>query len=176
MEHIFHLTDRSGQKHGYTCAPHGGAEGFPLTIQIAGLVVEPLIAGMGPMFVSAFEQIEPDKTKRGVIATVLDNPEVLKALDPEKLGRGLKTALTGLSEPMVYAVLKYTNRDGVALIGSDGRPTAAYNKAYARNYMELMYALWEVADHNGFFPELATFADAAKKAAEAAPEQPESTG
>ena len=143
MEHSFSLPDASGTAHHYTVAPHRGAEGAPLALSLMSLVVEPLATGAGPGLVDAIGSAES--------VGDVDMASIAKSLDLPGLSKGLRTAMTGLSIPLMCRLLKYVNRDGKPLV-SDGIPTGAFDAAYSRNYMELGRALWKVASYNGFFP------------------------
>lgn len=174
MEHNFTLTDAQGEQHTYTVSPHRGSEGAPLALQLLALVVEPLAAGAGPVIIQGLGKVQ-GKGKAALVALATD-PELLEALDLQQLGAGVRSAMLQLRPALIAQVLRYTNRDGKPLIASGGKPTSLYDRAYARNYMELGRALWEVASFNGFFPALSTLADVARRAAAATPGTPESAG
>jgi len=166
-EHTFTLTDADGTSHTYTVQPHRGSEGAPLALQLLALVVEPLATGAGPVVVEGLGKVQGKG--RDALESLLTDPELLAALDLQALARGVRTAMLGLSPAIMLALLRYTNRDGKPLVAPDGKPTGSYDSAYARNYMELGRALWEVASFNGFFPALGTIAAAARKAVAAMP-------
>ncbi len=168
MEHTFNLPDSSGVSHAYTLTRHRGSEGMPLCQQILGLVVEPLAAGAGPLVMGA--------VSKGGAKGLLDSPAALEALDFGALARGVRSSLLSPPTPTVLALLRYTNRDGKPLVSDDGRATAAFDLAYAGNYMELGRAMWESCAHNGFFPGLDTFASVARQALAAMPETAKSAG
>lgn len=168
MEHHATILDASGASHVYTITRHRGSEGAPLCQHLLALVIEPIAAGAGPMVVRA--------VTAGGVKGLLENPEVLGALDFGALSRGIRSSLLSLPMPTVLAVLRYTNRDGKPLVADNGQATPAFDEAYAGNYTELGQALWGACSHNGFFPGLDTFGRVAKKALAAMRETPKSAG
>ncbi len=166
-EHSFTLKDAAQQPHTYTVTRHRGSEGLPLVMQVSAFVVEPIAAGLGPMLLGALQASGgargASKGTGHVLRRILDNPEVLASLDLKALAGGVRVALLGLPVSSLYAILAVTNRDGKPLVAG-GKATPAFDEAYAGNYIELGYALFEVAQYNGFFPELGTFVADAKKA------------
>lgn len=173
QEHTFTCTDANGDEHHYDVAPHRGSEGAPLALMLLSLVVEPLATGAGPV---AIQGLGKTKGKgKAALAELLTDPDLLAELDLAALSKGVRTAMLGLKPALLYNVLRYTNRDGKPLVSNALQPTSLYDAAYARNYMELGAALWEVAKWNGFFPALSTIADGARKAVAALPATLEST-
>lgn len=171
-EHRFTLTDAEGASHTYTVQPHPGSEGAPLALGLLSLVVEPLAAGAGPVLVQGLGKVQGKG--KAALGALLTDPQLLEALDLQALSSGVRAAMVGMRPAVMYQLLRYTNRDGKPLVTNDGRPTSAYDEAYARNYMELGRALWEVASFNAFFPALSTIADAARRAVAAMPATPAS--
>lgn len=168
--HEFRLTDAAGQPHLYEIDLHRGSEGLRLSLQLGSLLVEPLAAAVGPMLPGMIEAaVKGGKLdKQALAASLLDDPDTLRSLDLSGVGRAVQQAALSLPDETVYAVLRYTNRDGKPLVAS-GRATLDFDAAYQGNYGELLRAVWEVARANGFFPGLGTWLDGAKKAREAAP-------
>ena len=168
LEHTFTCADADGTEHTYTVQPHRGHEGAPLALQLLSLVVEPIATGAGPVVVQGLGKVRGKG--KAALQQLATDPELLEALDLAALARGVKLALLGLRPAFLYAVLRYTNRDGKPLVTDAGKPTGTFDSAYARNYAELGKAMWEVAQWNGFFPALDTIAAVARKAVAAMPE------
>lgn len=169
----FTLKDAEGETHEYECTRHKGDKGLPLASQIAALLVGPVITSLGPLALGAFGSMTGGGkiTKAGMMVAILTDPKVRAGMDFAALSEAAKAAITGLPPETIYRILEYTNRDGKALVNGS-TPTQAFNVGYAGNYMELGQAVFEVAKHNGFFPALGTFANAASTALAAMPATP----
>lgn len=174
MELTFVCNDADGNPHSYTLTPHRGSEGAPIAMRLLGLVVEPLALGAGPILIEGMGKLAGKGEGKGAaIAALLDDPDLLRALDLSALSRGVRQALMGLQPSLQYHVLRYVNRDGKPLISEsagDLRATGTFDSAYARNYLELGSALWQAAQLNGFFPGLSIIGELAKEAASAVQE------
>ena len=140
----------------YDVTLHRGSEGQRLALTLSALLVEPLATAVGPLLLGAVSG------KRG-LKGLLDDPTALDGLDLPAIGRAARASLVTLDDATIFAVLRYTNRNGQPLV-HNGQPTGAYDSGYAGNYMELGQALWKVASINGFFPGLDTFTSVLPKA------------
>lgn len=155
MEHSFTLTDAWGVPHHYTVNQHRGGEGASLALALLSLVVEPLVAGLGPSVIAAMGEAQGIKD--------VDLSALAAGLNVDGLSSGLKAAMAGLSVPLMCRLLAYVNRDGKPLVTPDGRPSGAFDSGFSRNYTELGRALWEVASYNGFFPGFDSISGAASR-------------
>lgn len=164
MEHDFTCVDDAGERHKYTCTQHRGSEGLPLTLKLSSMVVEPMSAALGPVAAAAVAS--------GGLASLKDFD--LETLDFDRIAGTLRNVLASMPMGLIYACLRYTNRDGLPLVADGDVPTKHFDDAYARNYLEIGRTLWNVCEHNCFFPGLATLASEGRKALAAAQEQRES--
>lgn len=155
MSEKFTAKDASGTAHSYELDTHPGDEGMPIAVAIIALFVEPLASALGPIAMS--------KAIAAGASGLLDDPSILEGIDTAALGRGLKTCVQGMTMPLMLDVLRYTNRDGKPLVES-GRATSMFREGYAKNYMELATAVFEVCKRNGFFPALDSLSSAGKAA------------
>lgn len=150
----FTLSDTGGGSHDYEYTLHRPRDGWKLTTRLSSCLIRPILAGLGPAVVAAVETAPKGK---GLIAGLIDSPEALAGLDFGKAAEGIEAAVRAVDEETLFAVLRYTNRDGRALVGDNGKPTEVFDEAYAGNYYELLRAFWSVASGNGFLPALDSF-------------------
>lgn len=167
MEHAFVLSDAAGVERRYTLTLHSTSEGWPLVTHLNALLVEPLVAGIGPIAMEGLSAMLADPSKAaglkgGIsidkLAELVQDPAFRQSLDWSRLSAGVRSALIGLNPAIQQAILKYTNRDGQPLF-TEGRPTVAYDTVYQANYTELGQALYHVVRANSFIPGLDTIAE-----------------
>lgn len=172
-ERTFTLSHADGTQHQYVCQRHRGSAGLALCQKLSGAAIEPLVAGLGPVLLVLVKSLGIDGLKSLSLEMVLDHPEILDAIHPEKLAVSMREALMSLQPGDAYSILEFTNRDGKPL-ANNGQATQSFDEAYAGNYLELARALWEVCTHNRFFPGLGTLVDSGRKARRAEHELTES--
>lgn len=138
----FTLTDGEGNPHRYDMTKHRASDGWQMAADLSTRVIEPLAASLGPAL--ARMVVEGEKDAEGITGA-------LAGFDGAALGATLRNVVTSLPPKTLYGLLANVNRDGSPLI-HEGRPTAAFDAAYAGNYYELGRAALEVAQRNGFLP------------------------
>ena len=155
-ERRFELKSASGETAAYEYTLHPPREGWSLATRLSSRLIKPILSGLGPAVVAAVEAAPKGAagSPQGLFAALLDDTSALEGLDFGRVAEGLEAAVTALDDATVYAVLRYTNRNGKALVTDSGKPTSEFDRAYAGNYMELARALWSVASGNGFLPGL----------------------
>lgn len=159
----FTCVGADGASHQYETQQHKAELGLGITMQLSGLVIGPITEAIGPMASSLIEQTQEEAQEaadNGEDASVVERlnlGEIIKLVDFSKVAASVQLALQQLPITTIYAVLRYTNRDGDGLIDSLGKPTPAFNDGYRANYLELFRAVWEVCRVNRFFPGLDSF-------------------
>jgi hypothetical protein len=149
--HCFTLTDAEGEEHQYKLKPHGGDDGQEIVFRILALGAEPV----GEIV----QGLSKAETIREKIATAWDagGLEALQELDPLEmldgvdfagLGKSVKQVLAeGKAPQLVRDLLSETHRDDQPMSNRIKR-----QKAYARNYDELLLAAYHSIAINRFFP------------------------
>jgi hypothetical protein len=151
--HTFELPDRDGKTHSYIVDPHPGGPGAALALRIQGLTLEPVAEAVRTIAsIPSIQQLgtalreggeAPDSTQ--VIGDVLG---AVREVDMTALGRSLGSVLSHPGGPeLIRAILERTARDGRRL-----SEPAYFDAAYERNYGEMLRAVVEVVQFNGFFP------------------------
>lgn len=162
--HEFTAPDAAGTVHRYEVTLHRGSAGQRLALRLCALLIEPLAEAVGPLLLEGISDVKS-------IKGLLDNPDVLSALDMPAVGRAARSAILTVDDATIFEVLRYTNRDGQPLVDATGKPTRHYDEAYAANYAELGRALWGAAKVNGFFPVPGTSGSGSASASSPAPGQ-----
>lgn len=139
----------------YEYTLHPPREGWRLATRLSSRLIKPILSGLGPAVVAAVEGApKGGGSPQGLIKALLDDSAALEGLDFGRIAEGLEAAVQAVDDATLYDVLRYTNRDGKALVTDSGKPTSEFDRAFAGNYVELGRAFWSVASGNGFLPGL----------------------
>jgi hypothetical protein len=141
---VFVLADADGDDHSYQVQAHRPTEGQRIMFQLLAQVAPPGTA-LGGLLAKGV----------GNGGLKLDDLDV-ELMDFTKLGHELQRVLSAEITPQLATdILAHTYRDG-HLLGEQ----AQFDRAYSRNYGELLTAVWRVIRVNRFFPLPATWLDA----------------
>lgn len=156
MHHTFKLADRAGKQHEYRVEPHPGTVGLSIALKVQALVAEPIVEVVRAALASpGIERIgaalregtdaDPGELLAGALGDLIP---ALREADLGMLARAVSAALASPGGPQLARdILSRSYRDGRAL-----SEPMVFDEAYQANYGELMRALLEVVQHNGFFP------------------------
>lgn len=110
-----------------------------IALKLLGLGIEPIAGLLVPMALASVRGgSASDFITVGSIAQALESlPEMISKIDA----------------PLIDAILKHTNRDGVPLMMKPGPVNLNFDAAYTGNYGELALALWEVVKANRFLSD-----------------------
>ena len=156
------ISDNDGNVHQYRIHLHPSGEGLALATDVLAIVGPS--AGRGffdalrTMASNPALRVPDDATDEQKAAAEAKREaaflSVLADLDAQTLLQSAMTALVarGGLQTIAPRLLKFTLRDGAKMDDA-----GALDMAYTGNYGELMKAMREVIDHNGFFEPLYTF-------------------
>ena len=154
----FELRDRLGAAHVYGLELHPGSTGMALALRVQALAVEPIVEALRAAL--ALPQLRamaanPDAdTGMDAGALIVAIVGELQGLDTSRIAPALAAALGAKDGPdLVRALLAHTWRDGKAL-----SEPMHMDSAYRGNYGELMQAVFQAVQRNGFFPLAELFA------------------
>jgi hypothetical protein len=122
--------------HEYILTPHDGIEGIPIIAELAAIASEPLLNMLKAQIVNG-------------AGGGLNIGDVLASLDLADVGANLRGSLYRLAErpQIIQAVFSRTVRDGQQLSNP-----AAFRMAYQGRWAEMLKALVEIIQRNGFIP------------------------
>ncbi|MFU8802623.1 MAG: hypothetical protein ACNA8W_02330 [Bradymonadaceae bacterium] len=146
----FELKGADGAAHSYVCHPHPGGEGTALMLDLMGIAGEPLariIESKGAELIEKFLSGELSFGEDGLEGAFAneDISTLIQGVEWSQLARDLRSAIALVGGAKLFMeFLKYTHRDGIQL------GQAAYDIAYQQNYGELLKAVAQVVQVNGF--------------------------
>ncbi len=141
----FEVADFRGRVHVYVFHPHPPKAGLRIVGKLLGLAAGPFAASAGALVSVLGSGI-------GSLRDLIDADlsAVLAGVDFGAIGAELRTGLKAIPLDDLYGdILAHTTRDGKPIGGTAG--TANFDQAFARNYVELHEAAYQVANRNGFF-------------------------
>jgi hypothetical protein len=135
----FIVYDEDGNPHEYTVRKHPATEGRMIALRLLGLGIEPLAGLLVPMALAA--------VRGGGASSAITVDGLAQAV------ASLPAMISQIDAPLIDAILKHTNRDGVPLMMRPGPVNLNFDAAYTGNYGELALALWEVIKANRFLSD-----------------------
>lgn len=139
--HEFNLIDAKGKPHTYLVQPHPAGEGTRLVLQVMGMAAEPLGRLLEGKLADLIERFAS-----GALDMDAKVADELKDVAWSAVAGDLRRVLADVDgTKLIRDVLRYTTRDGQRL-ADDG----AYDFAYQQNYLELLKAVAQVIQINGF--------------------------
>jgi hypothetical protein len=139
--HEFTVEDANGEKHRYVGSLHKPTtDGIQISLQLAGLGLQPLIAGVKGIL----------KESGGDIEKLIDSDvsTLLEKLDVDTVLEKLQPALLSDQLPgLPHRLMKEWTRDAKDLSNE-----IVFNECYRGNYLELIKAMIEVIKVNRFLP------------------------
>ncbi len=126
--HTATIADHDGAEHKYVILPHQGLESIPITLAFASKVI-PLLGALS------------EGTDRDTIEADL------AGVDQSALFSRLGAAVGEFKPALIKLMFAHTNRDGQPLALKDN-----FDRAFTQNHLEMLLALKEIVQHNGWIP------------------------